>query len=184
MTACGARRDVFLNTFSVGRGFKGELAILRGVGALETALGELHDAPYELLSTWLNLALARGLAAHGRPADANALLDRTIDAVREKGDHCYLPELLRVKGRLLFNTLEANPEAAEQRFEQSLALSRGQGARAWELRTAYDLAEPWASRGRTATARALLAPIAASFVEGPGDNSGNEPAGKSRVKRT
>jgi predicted ATPase len=156
---------------SVGRGFQGELAILRGdvgpgVEALETALAELHDAPYELLSTWLALALARGLAAGGRGADAGALVDRTIDAVHERGDLCYLPELLRMRGRLIFDAKEPDLDAAEQAFTQSLELSRAQGARAWALRTACDLAELWARQGRTPAARALLAPLTDSFFDG------------------
>ena len=49
---------------------------------------------------------------------------------------------------------------------QSLELSRRQGARAWELRTATDLAKLWASQGRADDARALLQPVFEQFVEG------------------
>jgi len=86
--------------------------------------------------------------------------------VREQGDHCYLPELLRVRARLLLDTREANREAAERCFEQALELSRSQGARAWELRTACDLAELWAAYGQVESARALLEPLVGTFVEG------------------
>ena len=49
---------------------------------------------------------------------------------------------------------------------QSLELSRRQGARAWELRTAIDLAALWAGQGRSDDARALLQPVFEQFVEG------------------
>jgi predicted ATPase len=45
-------------------------------------------------------------------------------------------------------------------------LSRHQGARAWELRTATDLAALWASQGRADDAKALLQPVFEQFTEG------------------
>jgi predicted ATPase len=55
---------------------------------------------------------------------------------------------------------------AEMCFVQSLELSRRQGARAWELRSAIDLAALWAGLGRLADARALLLPAFKQFTEG------------------
>jgi predicted ATPase len=49
---------------------------------------------------------------------------------------------------------------------RSLEWSRRQGARAWELRTAVDLAALRAAQGRSDTARALLQPVLEQFVEG------------------
>jgi predicted ATPase len=49
---------------------------------------------------------------------------------------------------------------------QSLELSRTHGSRAWELRTATDLAALWARQGRTADARSLLLPVFEQFTEG------------------
>jgi predicted ATPase len=45
-------------------------------------------------------------------------------------------------------------------------LSRRQGARAWELRTAVDYAALLAARGQGGSARALLQPLRDQFVEG------------------
>jgi predicted ATPase len=45
-------------------------------------------------------------------------------------------------------------------------LSRRQGARAWELRTACDLARLMADRGERDRARELLHPVLAQFTEG------------------
>jgi predicted ATPase len=57
-------------------------------------------------------------------------------------------------------------EDAEMYFMQSLELSRAHGSRAWELRTATDLAALWAEQGRREDARALLLPVFEQFTEG------------------
>jgi tetratricopeptide (TPR) repeat protein len=156
---------------AVGRGFQGELAIRRGdakdgVDSLLGSLQKLHAMPYELLTTPLNIALVQGLAATGRFTEAMALIDDTIRQVETNGDVCYLPELMRVKGDVLLSMPQPSVDGAESCFMQSLELSRRQGARAWELRTAIDLAALLAGQRRTEPARALLQPVFAQFVEG------------------
>jgi predicted ATPase len=79
---------------------------------------------------------------------------------------CYMPELLRVKGNLLLSLPQPSRENAEECFKESLALSRRQGASAWELRTAIDLAGLSASTGRRAEARALLQRLLGRFEDG------------------
>jgi predicted ATPase/DNA-binding winged helix-turn-helix (wHTH) protein len=156
---------------SVARGFNGELAIRQddatsGVESLQSSLQNLHAAPYELLTTELNLSLVRGLSATGQFAEAIALIDETISLVETNGDFCYMPELLRVKGSVLLAMSEPRTEDAETCFMQSLESSRANGSRAWELRTATDLAALWAGQGRTDDARALLLPVFEQFTEG------------------
>ena len=157
---------------AVGRGFKGELAIRQGdaeagVAVLRTCLIELHAAPYELLTTPLRIAVVQGLAKLGRLAEAVALVDDAIRSVEAKGDLCYLPELLRVKGGLLLEMPRAGPEEAETCFRLSLGWSVRQGAGAWELRTATDLAALLAARRQPESARALLQPVLARFAPSP-----------------
>ncbi|WP_158932751.1 winged helix-turn-helix domain-containing protein [Acidisphaera sp. S103] len=156
---------------AVGRGFKGQLAIMRGdakagVESLRLALAELHASRYELLTTVLNISLAQGLAVTRQFAEGMALIDQTIRQVGENEDFVYTPELLRVKGGLLLSMPNAAAEDAETCFTRSLELSRRQGARAWELRTAIDLAAMMAMRGQAAGAHALLQPVFGQFVEG------------------
>jgi len=155
----------------VGQGFKGELAIRQGdanggVESLRHCLEKLHAAPYELLTTPLNISLVHGLAALGRSADGMTLIDETVRQVQENGDVAYMPELLRVKGSLLLSMPQPNSGSAEVCFMQSLELSRRQAARAWELRTAIDMAALLASDGKTDSARGLLQPVFEQFVEG------------------
>jgi predicted ATPase len=78
----------------------------------------------------------------------------------------YMPELLRVKAAFLLSLPEPEVHAAEICFKESLELSRRQGARAWELRTAHDLAKLLADHGQTDNARTLLQPVYAGFSEG------------------
>jgi predicted ATPase len=77
-----------------------------------------------------------------------------------------MPELLRVKGNVLLSMPRPDPADAEAHFVRSLDLSRRQAARAWELRTASDLATLWAAQGRAGDGRALLRPVFDSFAEG------------------
>jgi predicted ATPase len=55
---------------------------------------------------------------------------------------------------------------AELSLAQSLEVSRRQGARAWQLRTATDLAALLASRGQSERGRVLLQPVFEQFTEG------------------
>ena len=148
---------------ALGRGLKGELAIRRGdagkgVEDLQGCLQELHAARYELLTAALNLPLAEGLAAIGKGDEALRRLDEVIPRVETNGNLVYLPELLRVKGGILLSMPQPDSDTAERCFRQSLALSRRQGARAWELRTELDLAALLISQGRTGSAEDLLQP--------------------------
>jgi len=155
----------------VGRALEGVVALQRGDanGGVETLshyLQQLHAATYEVSTTPLTIALAEGLSAIGRFGEAVALIDTIIGRIDTRGDLCYLPEALRVRAKLLLAMPDLRVGDAEEALEQSLSLSRQQGARAWELRTAIGLAELWAGRARTADAQALLRPVFAQFDEG------------------
>jgi predicted ATPase/DNA-binding winged helix-turn-helix (wHTH) protein len=156
---------------AVGHGFKAEVAIRRGDASrgVENLLGslkELHAAPYELLTTPLNLSLVQGLAATSRFPDALALIDETIERIEANGDRCYLPEALRVKGNLLLAGPSPAGDEAERHLARSLELSARQGTRAWALRAAIDLAELFIDHEQPERARALLLPIFEQFQEG------------------
>jgi tetratricopeptide (TPR) repeat protein len=156
---------------AVGRGLKAVLAICRGdaengVETLRGCLEKLHAARYELLTTAFNISLVQGLASMGRFAEGMALIDDTIRLVDVNGEASFMPELLRLKAGLLLSMPQSAPSEAEIYFLRSLELSRRQGARAWELRTATDLAALWAAQGKSDSARELLRPTFEQFVEG------------------
>jgi len=155
----------------VGRGRKGALAVRRGdaksgVENLRGSLEKLHAARYELLTTEFNISLVQGLAAIGQFTEGITLIDETIRLVETNGDVSYLPEFLRVKANLLLSMPQPGPCDAVMYLTQSLEFSRRQSARAWELRTAVDLAALLADQGQSESGRALLQPVFEQFVEG------------------
>jgi hypothetical protein len=156
---------------AVARGLKAQLAIRRGdakggVESLRGCLEKIHATRHGLITTEFNISLVQGLAAIGRFIEAMTLIDETIQMVEANGDTVYMPELLRLKGSLLLSKPQSRAADAESCFAQSLELSRYQGARAWELRTATDLATLYAGQGHPERGRALLKPVFEHFVEG------------------
>jgi predicted ATPase/DNA-binding winged helix-turn-helix (wHTH) protein len=155
---------------AAGRALKSMLAIRRGdarggVEELRGWLEKLHAARYGLLTTDCNIVLVQGLTMAGRFAEATALVNKTIELTESSGDIIYVPELLRLKGGLSLATGPRGDDA-ERCFEQSLELSRRMGARAWELRTATDLATLRIAQGKSESARTLLEPAFQQFQEG------------------
>ena len=166
-----AESQYFGPYLDVGYGLRGELAICRGevkagIEMLRSCLEKLHAARYGFFTTRFHAGLAGGLAASGQFLQAAALVDEAIRWTEAKGDTSYLPELLRLKGSILLAMPQSRIEDAEACFTQSLELSRVQGSRAWELRTATDLAALWVGQGRANEARALLLPVFEHFTEG------------------
>ena len=63
-------------------------------------------------------------------------------------------------------TKEPDESGAEASFRKAIAITRGQGAKSFELRAATSLAGLLAHQGRREEARALLAPVYGWFTEG------------------
>jgi len=155
----------------VARGLKGVLYVSvgkerEGVEILQDCLRKLHAARYERRTSMFNIALAQGLAAIGSNREGIALIDETMRLVESNGDMLYGPELLRVRARLLLASVQRHVDEAEQCLIRSLELSRKQGALAWELRTATDLAEICSSSGRVTNAREILKMTVEKLTEG------------------
>jgi predicted ATPase/DNA-binding winged helix-turn-helix (wHTH) protein len=141
----------------VGRAYKGALAICggnpkAGVQTLQDCLKHLHvrDPEFNMVRTQrraeFDIVLTQGLMAIGQVDEGIALIDETISRVEESGELYLLPEVLRIKGCAILASPKRRVDQAEACFTQSLELSRRQGARAWELRTAIDLARLLANR--------------------------------------
>jgi predicted ATPase/DNA-binding winged helix-turn-helix (wHTH) protein len=163
-----AEMNAFAPYVVASRGFRGQLDIQRGnaqeaLGLIEESLSRLHSARYELLTSTFELALAQGLILCGRYEEALELVSAAIDRCYGNGELYAVPELLRIKAH---SARLAGDTQAEKWLHDSLSLSRKQGARAWELRTAIDVARLWRDAQRPAEALGLLRPVRDSFSEG------------------
>jgi predicted ATPase/DNA-binding winged helix-turn-helix (wHTH) protein len=171
-TAISQAESNSISTFiAVGRARSAELAIRRGdvkngVEKLRTSLETNRAVGAGPLTTEFRISLLHGLLAVGQFVEAAALVDEEIQRVEEETYHTYMPELLRVKGGIYLSVPERRLDDAENCLKKSLELSRHHGARAWELRSATDLAALWASQGRCNDAEELLQPIFEQFAEG------------------
>jgi predicted ATPase len=156
---------------AVARCRKAELTIRQGnvkdgVENLRAGLDAIHAVRFELVTTEFDISLVQGLAAIGEFAAGLTHIDETIRRVETNGDVSYMPELLRIKAGLLLSKPQPRVADAEMLFMQSFELSRQQGARAWELRTATDLAALYASQRQSERGRMLLQPVFGQFTEG------------------
>lgn len=129
------------------------------------------------LSAILNLAAAAHAQA-GKIETGLGLLTQAIEHVESTGERWCEAEVYRLRGELLAAQLptrgvgkaaakrRAHLREAEGWIERALAAARRQGAKLWELRATVSLARLRHEQGRTAAARALLAPIDAWLPEG------------------
>jgi predicted ATPase/class 3 adenylate cyclase len=111
--------------------------------------------------------LAEAQRSAGRLAEAQGSVAGGFALSAQTGQRLHDAELHRLEGELLL-AQGGTPDAVAERYQQALATARAQGSRAFELRAATSLARLWNSQGKSAEARALLAPIYEWFTEGHG----------------
>jgi predicted ATPase len=90
-----------------------------------------------------------------------ATIQTALERVEQREERWCLPELLRIKGRLLGLT-----DGAEAAFRQAMAVAQGQGALSCVLRAAVDLARLEIARHRPEAVKDLLEPLLQRFTEG------------------
>ena len=153
-------------------GFSGEISVRRGEVAaglddLRGAIETLAQAGFVLYETSFLASLALGLVASGQIPEALAAVDRAIAKCDRTGEAWLLAELHRVRGeaRLRAHDVRAS-ENGEASLLRSIEIARGQGALAWELRTAVSLARHWHQTSRSTDARMLISAVLAKFTEG------------------
>jgi predicted ATPase len=166
-----AERHALSLWLACGRGLRGRLlaccgAAAGGAALLRTAIDGLSDGVvgvrYTLHLGWL----AEALAETGAVDEAIAMIDEALRRCRQNEERWCVPELLRIKGRVLARTGEAATAPAEDALRQAIEEARRQGALSWELRAALCLAQLHVARGEGEAARALVAPVYARFTEG------------------
>jgi class 3 adenylate cyclase/tetratricopeptide (TPR) repeat protein len=134
-----------------------------GIALLEQWLtkfpsGAHLGAPFHLM------ALAEVYGKAGQPEEGLKRLVAADELVEKTGERWAEAEMRRLRGNLLLSV--NRHEAAEDCYNQALAVARRQKAGFWELKAGRDLARLWHDQGKRNEARDLLAPIHSRFSEG------------------
>ena len=130
--------------FAGGQALKGEL--LHGRGEHEVAIPLLTEATQRLnrerqiaQAPYCASILADALRCAGRFAAAIDVLDHAIEQRRVGGGAYDLPEMLRIKARILLSSSADNRNPALDCLKNGVELARTQGSVSWESRLARDL---------------------------------------------
>jgi predicted ATPase/DNA-binding winged helix-turn-helix (wHTH) protein len=107
--------------------------------------------------------LSEAMSLAGRHDDARALLARAQEEDMNR-EHFCLPDVLRVHGVLAEG--RGDPAEAQRQYASAIDLARRQGALAWELRAAMNLAKLHAAQGRLDEGIDLLKSTYGQFTEG------------------
>jgi hypothetical protein len=103
------------------------------LGWIEVGLARLHSARYELLTTSFVIALTQGLMLGGRYTEALELVSATTDRCHGNGELFAIPELLRIKAKVIECASGGDSSDSEILLLESITWSRRQGASAWKL---------------------------------------------------
>lgn len=152
--------------FAGGQALKGEL--LHGRGAHEAAISLLTEATQQLnrerqiaQAPYCASILADTLCSTGRNAAALEVLEQAIEQRRRGGGAFDVPEMLRIKARILLGSSADNRATALECLKSAAELAWTQGALSWELRAALALAQQEREMGA-----GPLAELVARFPEG------------------
>jgi tetratricopeptide (TPR) repeat protein len=134
-----------------------------GISLIQQALSKFPrganlGAPFHLV------ALAELYGKAEQPEEGLKRLAEAAALVEKTEERWATAEMHRLRGMLLLATNEH--DAAEDSFNQALAVARRQSAKFWELRAATSLARLWRHQGKRNEAHDLLAPIYGWFTEG------------------
>jgi len=156
---------------AVGIGQKGELLIrrgdvVRGIEHIRRGQAALYETRHRIMTTVFATTLAEALASLRHFDEALQTIEQAIAQIGADGESFDMPEMLRVKGKVL--ALIGRTADAEGVLRRSLETARTQSALGWELRAAITLGRLYQMNGRPAEAKALVAPLQARFTEGLG----------------
>jgi predicted ATPase len=134
-----------------------------GISLIEQGLSKFPSganlgAPFHLI------ALAELHRKAEQPAEGLKRLAQAAELTEKTGERWVAAEMHRLRGTMLLST--GDQFAAEDSFNQALAVARQQGAKSWELRAATSLARLWSDRRQRNEAHDLLAPVFNGFTEG------------------
>jgi predicted ATPase/DNA-binding winged helix-turn-helix (wHTH) protein len=157
---------------SIGRGLLGEVMLARGereagMELLSRSLEVLGVEQHVLHTGNFAARLAEGLAAQGNLDQALAMIERAIAQWNRTGGHSFdMPEMLRIKGRILMSLPGSEQLLAQECLSRSLDLAQAQCSLSLELRTMLTIVESQPPGAQRNPALNRLEEIYGRFTEG------------------
>src|SRR5207249_3664298 len=143
------------------------------LGYPEEAIGWIRQGAdlYRMMGVRISYApflmyLAAAYRDAGMLAEGLAAVEESLSIARETFARYHEPELLRLRGELLYRA--GDVEGAQASLRAALDIARRDQGKAYELRAATSLAVVLREVGRSDEARSLLAPVHGWFTEGSG----------------
>jgi predicted ATPase/DNA-binding winged helix-turn-helix (wHTH) protein len=133
---------------------------------LRAALAGAEKAEFHLRYSRSLGTLAEALATLGRKDEALSTIERALERVRRNQELWCLPELLRVKARILLTGPDTDDAGADGCLAEALTEARRQGALSIELRVATMIAWARQAQGGGPEAETLLRAVCTRFSEG------------------
>jgi predicted ATPase len=137
-----------------------------GINLLQAGLAALQSTHATIWEPYFRGMMAEAQTWANNADEAQRVIDKAMELSSRTGAAWFDAELHRRKGEVLLIRPTPDYQSAEAFFRQAIAIAQSQSAKLWELRAAISLAKLWFSQGKRAEARALLAPVYASFTEG------------------
>ena len=137
-----------------------------GIARIQECLATQRAAGFEMLRPHSLATLAEACLVANRFDDGLSALTEAMATAEDHEEYCHLPELYRLRGKLLLKKEDSNAGDAQRCFEQAMEIARKQSAKSFELRATTSLARLLASQGRRDEARTMLADIYNWFTEG------------------
>ena len=136
------------------------------IAALREALAALEQSGGRAGSSIFFCCLAQALMAAGNLDGAEQALQDGFTFVEQSGEHYWLADLHRLRGRIALSRTVPDSACAEACFTTAIRVARGQDGRLLELRAATDLARLWRDIRSSHDAHALLQPILGTIEGG------------------
>jgi len=149
-------------------------AFEKGLPLMTQAIGMTRAMGVEAGLTGMYLMVAEGCIRARQFRGGLDALSEAFQFVKSKQEHLWEPELLRVRGDLLFAQFQdgqgRGAKRGEKDAEECLAaardLARAQGSQKWELRAALSLGNLWKQQKKKKDARAFLSEAYNRLTEG------------------
>jgi predicted ATPase len=141
-------------------------ATAEGLALARRALVEYGAMGFAWGQTTLLVVLAHCCEKARQSEEAFDALTTGLAVAGRTGERYFEAELHRLRGEWLAAHRQERPEEAEAELRRGLDAAGRQSARMWELRAATSLGRLWRDQARFEEARALVAPVYASFTEG------------------